>query len=117
MHSAKVILPQFQDLQIGDTFPFGSGTLHIEALEPGRLLVTRVPEWNWVRIFRLIPEGDGLTRLVLRNRLVYPGTSFAFRLCRQMISEAAGVPMERKMLRGIKQRAEADDVWPDWWRG
>jgi len=115
MHSAEVILPQFQDLRVGDAYPFGSGTLHVEASEPGRLLVTRVPEWNWVRIFCLIPEGDGLTRLVLRNRTFYPGTSLAFRLCRQLISEAAGLPMERKMLRGIKQRAEAEDVWPDWW--
>src|SRR5262245_57991059 len=117
MHSANVILPQFQDLEIGDVYPFGSATLHIEAIEPGQLLVTRVPEWNWVRIFWLIPQGDGLTRLVLRNRLFYPGRSFAFRLCRQMISEAAGLPMERKMLRGIKQRAETEDVWPDWSRG
>jgi hypothetical protein len=116
MHSANVILPQFQDMQVGDTYPFGSGTLHIEALESGRLLTTRVPEWNWVRIFCLIPEG-GLTRLLLRNRVAYPGTNLATRLCRQMISEAAGLPMERKMLRGIKQRAETEDVWPDWWSG
>jgi len=116
MHSANVILPQFQDVQVGDAYPFGSGTLHVEALEPGRVLVTRVPEWNWVRIFYLIPDG-GLTRLLLRNRVAYPGTGFASRLCRQMISEAAGLPMERKMLRGIKRRAETEDVWPDWWGG
>src|SRR5262245_28114893 len=83
MHSAQVILPQFQNLEAGDSYPFGSGTMHVEALEPGRLLVTRVPEWNWVRIFCLIPEGD-FTRLLLRNRLAYPGTNLAFRLCRQM---------------------------------
>ena len=116
MHSAKVILPQFQGLHVGDTYPFGSGTLHVEALEPARLLATRVPEWNWVRILCLIPEG-GITRLVLRNRMAYRGKSYASRRCRQMISEAAGLPMERKMLRGIKQRAEAEDVWPDWWGG
>jgi len=71
MHSANVILPQFLDLQLGDAYPFGSGTLQVEALEPGRLVVTRVPEWNWVRIFCLIGDGD-LTRLLLRNRMAIP---------------------------------------------
>jgi len=116
MHSANVILPQFLDLQLGDAYPFGSGTLQVEALEPGRLVVTRVPEWNWVRIFCLIGDGD-LTRLLLRNRMAYPGRGFASRLCRQMISESAGLLMEPKMLRGIKQRAETEDVWPDGWTG
>ncbi len=116
MHSANVILPQFLDLQLGDAYPFGSGTLQVEALEPGRLVVTRVPEWNWVRIFCMIGEGD-LTRLLLRNRMAYPGRGFASRLCRQLISESAGLLMEPKMLRGIKQRAETEDVWPDGWTG
>ena len=116
MHSAEVILPQFQDLHVGDSYPFGSGTLRVEALEPGRLLVTRVPEWRWVRIFYLIPERD-FTRLLLRNRVFYRGGTSATQLGRQMISEAAGPLMERKMLRGIKQRSEREDVWPDWWSG
>lgn len=114
MHSAKVILPQFQDLRVGDAFPIGKGTLHVEMLEPNRLMVTRVPEWNWVRIFCLHPGGD-LTRLLLRNRMGYPGMGLAARLCSRVIGETGGLLMERRMLRGIKQRAETEDVWPDWW--
>src|ERR1022692_1035700 len=72
MHSAEVILPQFQDLNVGDEFPIGTGNLRVEELDPSRLLVTRVPEWNWVRIFFLVPQESG-TRLVLRNLIAYPG--------------------------------------------
>ena len=43
MHSAEVILPQFQHVKEGDEFPIGPATLRVEALEPDNLLVTRVP--------------------------------------------------------------------------
>ena len=105
MHSAEVILPQFQDLNVGDEFPIGTGTLRVAALDPGRLLATRVPEWNWVRIFFLVPQGDG-TRLVLRNRIAYPGMSPVLKYGHRLLSEPGGLLMERKMLLGIKERAE-----------
>lgn len=115
MHSAQVILPQFQDVRVSDEFPIGTGMLRVEILELDRLMATRVPEWNWVRIFCLLPE-DGLTRLLMRNRVSYPSKNRLAQLPRRMISEPGGLLMERKMLRGIKDRAErkAADVWPDW---
>ncbi len=115
MHSAEVILPQFLDLKEGDEFPLGSVTMRVVALEPDRLLATWVPAWNWVRIFRLLPDGE-VTRLIMRNRVAYCGASRAFQLRHRMMSEPGGLLMERKMLRGIKARAEKDtaDIWPDW---
>jgi hypothetical protein len=115
MHSAEVILPQFQGLKEGDEFPIGRATLRIETLEPGKLLVTSVRAWHWVRVFRLIPDG-GTTRLVLRNRLAYPGMSRAAQVRHRLVSEPGGLVMESKMLRGIKARAEGDPekAWPDW---
>jgi hypothetical protein len=105
MHSAEVILPQFQDLNVGDDFPIGTGNLRVEELDPSRLLVTRVREWNWVRIFFLVPQGSG-TRLVLRNRIAYPGMNPLLKYGRRLVTEPGGLLMERKMLLGIKERAE-----------
>jgi hypothetical protein len=115
MHSADVILPQFLDIKEGDEFPIGAATLRIEALEPDKLLVTSVPAWNWVRIFCLIPA-DGMTRLVLRNRITYPGMSRVAQVRHRALSEPGGLVMESKMLRGIRARAEGDPskAWPDW---
>jgi len=105
MHSADVILPQFQDLNVADEFPIGAGTLRIEEIDAPRLLVARVPEWNWVRTFFLVPEERG-TRLVLRNRIAYPGMNALLRCGNRLVSEPGGLLMERKMLLGIKERAE-----------
>jgi hypothetical protein len=114
MHSAEVILPQFLDLKEADEFPFGSATMRVVALEPEQLLATMVPEWNWVRIFRLRPVG-GVTRLVMRNRVAYRGASRAFQLVHRALTEPGGLVMERKMLRGIKARAErgTGGTWPE----
>jgi hypothetical protein len=116
MHSAKVILPQFQELKVGDEFPIGSARMRIEAVEPTSHVVTRVPEWNWVRIIRLSPDAEA-TRLVLRNRIAYPGKGPGAMIWRRLISEQGGLVMERKILLGIKERAEGAtaDLWPDWW--
>ncbi len=105
MHSADVILPQFQDLNAGDEFPIGTGTLRVEAIDPGRRLTTQVPEWNWVRTFCLVPDENG-TRLLLRNRIRYPGMNAVAQFGHRLISEPGGLLMERKMLLGIKERAE-----------
>lgn len=116
MHSAKVILPQFQELKAGDEFPIADATMRIEALEPASLVVTRVPEWNWVRIIRLSPDTE-VTRLVLRNRVAYPGKGPGGMIWRRLISEQGGLVLERKTLLSIKERAEGAtaDLWPDWW--
>jgi hypothetical protein len=115
VHSAEVILPQFQDLKEGDEFPIGHAKLRIAALEPDELLTTWVPAWHWVRTFCLIPDG-GMTRLVLRNRIAYPGMRRLERMRRRSFCEPAGLVMETKMLRGIKARAERDpgEAWPEW---
>jgi hypothetical protein len=118
MHSAEVILPQFLDLEEGDEYPIGPATLRVAALEPDRLLVTFVPEWNWVRILQLVP-GEGVTRLLLRNRIAYPGMSNVTQMRHRVVSEPGGLLMESKMLRGIKARAESDarQAWPGEWAG
>src|SRR5215475_2063694 len=115
VHSAEVTLPQFQDLKEGDEFPIAHATLRIEAIQPGELLVTSVPLWHWVRTICLVTD-SGMTRLVIRNRVAYPGVSRLGQMGWRAFAEPAGLLMETKMLRGIKARAERDpgDAWPDW---
>ena len=55
-------------------------------------------------IFALFAE-DGRTRLISRNRITAPGAPPA-RLFSMLLMEPGSLIMERKMLLGIKQRAE-----------
>lgn len=107
MHSADTILPQFQQIKAGDEFPLGPGrpAFRVEVSEPGKALVFRYADGNWVWSFALIAEA-GTTRLVSRNRIVMPGASPVNRLFTLMVMEPGSLVMERKMLLGIKKRAE-----------
>jgi hypothetical protein len=102
MHSADAILPEFQDPRVGDTISFGPNRLRLERCEPRQVLAWRSEDGNWVWTF-VLQEQDGSTRLISRNRFRLP-TIFA-RIA-MLPMEPASLVMERKMLRGIKRRAE-----------
>lgn len=102
MHSADTILPEFQHPEVGDTIGYGPNRMRLERVEPERVLAWRSQDGNWVWTF-VLNQSNGITRLISRNR---------FRLPR-LVDRIAMVPMEpgsllmeRKMLFGIKQRAE-----------
>ncbi len=107
MHSADEILPQFQDLKLGDEFPLGPGRpkMRVEVLEPRRALAFRFEDQNWVWTFTLVPS-DGRTRLLSRNRIATPYASALTRLFGLLVMEPGSLVMERKMLLGIKERAQ-----------
>lgn len=102
MHSADEVLPDFQEPQIGDTIGYGPNTMRIERVEPGRVLAWRSADGNWVWTF-VLEERDGRTRLISRNRFRLP--SWKERLG-MLPMEPGSLVMERKMLRGMKARAE-----------
>jgi hypothetical protein len=108
MHSADRILPQFQRLEVGDMLPVGprGPGMRAEIVDAERTLVFRSEDGSWVWIFALFVE-NGETRLVSRNRIATPGASTAGRLVNRWVMEPGSLVMERKMLIGIKQRAEA----------
>jgi hypothetical protein len=102
MHSVDRVLPEFQQPQIGDTLGYGSNRMRVELVEPERALAWRSEDGNWVWTFVLEPR-EGSTRLISRNRFRLP--TLAARLG-MIPMEPASLLMERKMLRGIKQRGE-----------
>ena len=107
MHSADEILPQYQDLQVGDAQRLGKDgpLLRVAVLEPERSLVLRSDDGHWVWAFSLVPEAAG-TRLISRNRIATPGAALPVRVFNLLVMEPGSLIMERKMLLGIKQRAE-----------
>jgi hypothetical protein len=107
MHSADRILPQFQGLKIGDAQRLGTAgpVLRVAILDPERSLVFRSDDGNWVWAFSLAPTSAD-TRLISRNRIATPGASRLTRLLYTYIMEPGSLIMERKMLLGIKERAE-----------
>jgi len=107
MRSANEILPQHQDLKVGDVLPLGSTgqRMRVEVLEPERALVMRSEDGAWVWAFALYPQ-NGSTRLVSRNRIATPTASAATRLVNLLVMEPGSLVLDRKMLLGIKRRAE-----------
>lgn len=107
MHSADRIVPELQFLKVGDFLPMGSGGdgMIVKFLEENCSLVLEHTGGNWTWAFSLCPVGEGKTRLISRNRIYADWKSFAFRFYLKLIDPGAFV-MERKMLLGIKERAE-----------
>ena len=66
------------------------------------MLATRSEDGNWVWSF-VLEEKDRRTRLISRNRFRLPSLTARIGM---LPMEPASLVMERKMLQGIKQRAE-----------
>jgi len=105
--SATRILPEFQQLAVGDEIPMPQGSWPVAAIEPGRALVLDMRNrdgFDWVWQFGIYPVDESQTRLVSRSR-VRPLAAWAWPFL--LVLEAAGFVMTRRMLLGLKQRAEA----------
>jgi hypothetical protein len=106
--SAMRILPEFQQLAVGDKVPWGrTGTeLSVEVLEPLRALALSYEArgFAWVWQFGLYPLDKQRTRLVTRGTERVPDTPLWWLGMRFM--EPASFIMTRRMLLGVKERAE-----------
>jgi len=107
MHSADEILPQFQDVKVGDAWRLGmkGPVLRVAHVDPESALVLRSDDGNWVWAF-VLTAGEAGSRLVSRNRIRQPGASAMTRAFTRYVMEPGSLVMERKMLLGIRQRAE-----------
>lgn len=116
IHNADRIIPELQALNVGDLVrlgPEGYPAFDVAAIDPPVALILRgdTPNPNgkpttWIWIFYLDPRDEHTTRLILRTRLDYErnmGNTVMWRLFTDPIS----FNMERRMLQGIKARAEA----------
>ncbi|MBJ7454289.1 MAG: hypothetical protein JHC71_19700 [Blastococcus sp.] len=118
IHSADRVLPEYQDLAVGDVVRLAPGaapSFRVHAVRPPHALVLvsdgpageepvavhsaePVVTWQWM----LRPlDGGRRTRLLVRQRLSRPRTQ---RLLWRLV-EPVGFVMERRTLRGIRDRA------------
>ena len=115
MHSTDEILPQYQDLKVGDAQQLGKRgpLLRVAELDHERAMVLRSDDGNWVWAFSLVSSAPG-TRLISRNRIAVPGAPRLVRAMNTYVMEPGSLIMERKMLLGIKRRTErlTLDSWP-----
>ena len=102
------ILPEYQHLEVGEFLPLSPGKengLAVRQIEEGHALVL---QWTPARsswAFVVVPQEDGTSRLISRNRI--PGSGARFWLGAVLAMEPGSLVMERKMLLGIKRRAES----------
>jgi hypothetical protein len=123
IHSADEVVPEWQHRAVGDLVHAdrrGSGGWYVMQVDPGEALVMKMAnletgrpldrteppafwEFSWAFVVR--GQEDGTTRLLIRER-----AAFGRRLSAFLLSPIGGVSfvMTRKMLLGIKARAEAD---------
>jgi hypothetical protein len=112
IHSSDRILPEWQDIKVGDEIRLAPQVgLVVAFVEQGRSLVLRggIPigkraapyDFTWA--FRLREEADETTRLLVRERYAY--TRAWARLIVEP-TELLSFAMSQKMLRGIRDRAE-----------
>jgi hypothetical protein len=105
--SAEEIVPELQELRVGDLIPMGVGKEvgpRVLEMEPARRMLWATDDefsWEWV----LEPRDDGRTRLMSRIRERYPPL-----LSRKMVyaiaASSGDIVMNWTQLKGIKRRAE-----------
>jgi hypothetical protein len=124
--SATRIVPELQDLHVGDFVPDGAPETGcgfvVEQLEPHRALVlystSHLParwrerhhaalDWSWVFVLRPL-DGGRRTRFAFRSR--WSTAPWWFTLGGRLLIVPADFLMSRDMLSGVKQRAEALSV-------
>lgn len=102
IHSVDTVLPEFQHPQPVDGFGLGANRMSYARVEPERVLALRSADGNWVWTF-VLREHEGRTRLISRNRFRLPTPKDRIGM---LPLEPGSLVMERRMLHGIKERAE-----------
>jgi hypothetical protein len=106
--SARRIVPELQDLSTGQWLamvphPTERTAFVVDGFAAPEWLLWRTPNrtWSW----RLVPLPDGSTRLISRLHTLYEW-SRPWALGTVLLMEVGDYPMMRRMLRGIRDRAE-----------
>jgi len=107
MRSSRRIVPELQGLAVGDMVPVANdGTgLRVRAIEGERVLATSTDDGTWAWTWILEPAGDA-TRLISRTRMATAHQSLPARVATRLLLVPASWVMERRMLLGLRDRAE-----------
>jgi hypothetical protein len=110
--SATTIQPELQDLHAGNWVPMSPAAtptdrtaFTVHSFDENAWLLWAKPDSTWA--WRLTPAGGGGTRLVTRIRAVYDWQRPLTALFGVVLLEFGDFAMLRRMLRGIKNRAES----------
>ena len=108
--SARRLIPELQHLQVGQCVSMSPAPTELTAFkvagfEPNRWLLWSKPESTWVWTLTELPEGH--TRLVTRIHAARDWKRPALALGSVVLMEFGDFAMMRRMLHGIKERAEA----------
>ena len=107
--SADHILPEFQHPRVGDWVPMAATVtettaFRIRAFETDEWLLWEKPDstWSW----KLVPLEGGRTRLITRLKQHNDWDRPAMALVTVILFELGDFPMMRRLLLGLKERAE-----------
>jgi hypothetical protein len=110
--SATTIVPGLQHLEVGQWVPMSPAAtptertaFKVHSFELGEWLLWSKPDSTWV--WRLTPSDGGGTRLVTRIHAGYDWRNPPVALLSVLLMEFGDFAMIRRMLRGIKARAES----------
>jgi hypothetical protein len=108
--SATRIIAELQDPHVGDWMPMArkvneTTAFKVRALEPGRWLLWEKPDSTWA--WKLTALASGRTRLVTRLKQRNDWRRPAVALFNVVLFELGDFAMMRKLLLGVKERAEA----------
>jgi hypothetical protein len=117
IHSADRVVSEWQQVEVGDEVRLApTAGLKVAILEPGRALVlqgslpiARRPPFDTTWAFVLCEQPEGTTRLLSRERYGYRRWWAPFVV---EPTQAISFVMSRKMLLGIRDRAEGDSLLP-----
>lgn len=103
--SAEWILPEYQDLKVGDDVPIDRvHRMKVVALEPNREMAWSLPGRGFTWAWGLYPAGEGRTRLVSRIRMKYVWKWPV--ILGYFVIDVGDFIMMQKCMREIKRRAE-----------
>ena len=107
LRSSRRIVPELQGLAVGDVIPVANdGTgLRVRIIEPRRVLGALTDDGTWAWTWVLEPAGD-TTRLLSRTRMATAGQPVPVRAATWLLLVPASWVMERRMLLGLRDRAE-----------
>ena len=106
--SADRIIPEFQQVQVGDIFPQtpkAEDRFVVRAVEPERALVLGDDAASMSWAFVLEPAGEKSTRLITRSRGAYDRLALGVML--RVVWQPVHFGMQRRQLLNLKRRVEA----------